>query len=89
MASNENVDDDTFLWTATATVVSLGAATLVKKVLEKGWERKRGFVPGKGDADQQASWVEAAVFATVSGVAVGMIRMVADRTIQKARAQTA
>ena len=51
--------------------------------------KQRGFVPGKGDADQQASWVEAAVFATVSGVAVGMIRMVADRTIQKARGQTA
>ncbi len=89
MASNENTDDDSLLWTAVATVVSLGAATMVRKVLEKGWVKQRGFVPGKGDADQQASWVEAAVFATVSGVAVGMIRMVADRTIQKARAQTA
>ena len=79
-------EEDSIVWTVIAGAVALGAAQLAKKALNKGWSTRRGFVPGT-PGDGKTSWKEAAVFAVVSGVAVGLARLVADRGVQAVKAR--
>jgi hypothetical protein len=77
-------DDEGLIWAAVAAAVTLGASTLVKKALAKGWSSRRGVVPG-GPGGAQASWKEAVVYAAASGAAVGLARLVADRALHAAK----
>jgi hypothetical protein len=74
------VNDDDLLWTVTASVAAIGAAALAKKALGKGWTRRRGKVPGN-PASGDTSWNEAMVWAVVSGVVVGVSRLLAQRGV--------
>ena len=78
-------DEEGLIWAAVAAAVTLGASTLVRKALAKGWNARRGVVPGApGSGD--TSWKEAVLYAAASGAAVGLARLVADRALQAARA---
>jgi hypothetical protein len=82
------VDEDDMLWTAATGVAALGAATLAKKVLTKGWTARRGKPPGNPAAGD-TTWGEAIAWALLSGVVVGMVRLVAERGVAAAfRART-
>lgn len=83
----DNLDlgqEDSLLWGAAATLATLAAGTIARKALTKGWTAKRGAVPKPGEGD--TSWREAALFAVVSGAAVGLARLLADRGIRAAKA---
>lgn len=74
-------DDEGLIWAVVATVASLGASALVRKALAAGWRSRRGEVPvapGSGDT----SWREAVLYAIASGAAMGLARLVADRTLR-------
>lgn len=74
------MDDDDLVWTVTASLAAVGAAALAKKALTKGWERSRGRVPGNPAAGD-TSWNEAMAWAVVSGVVVGVSRLLAQRGV--------
>lgn len=74
------MDNDDLLWTVSASVAAVGAAALAKKALGKGWIRSRGKVPGN-PATGDTSWNEAMVWAVVSGVVVGVSRLLAQRGV--------
>jgi len=77
------VDDDDVMWTAAASLAALGAAALAKKVLTKSWTKRRGALPLdplRGDG----TWGEALAFAVVSGVTVGVVRLLAQRGVSLA-----
>lgn len=78
------MDDDDLTWTLIAGAVTLGAAAVAKKLLAKGWAKRRGALPGT-PGDGRTSWAEAAVFALASGAAVGLARLVAERGLAAAR----
>ena len=74
------MDDEDVMWTAAASVAALAGAQVARKVLTKVWVRKRGAVPGNPATDD-TSWGEALVWAVVSGVGVGVARLVAQRGV--------
>lgn len=74
------MDEDDKVWAIAATVASLGAAKLTKSVLSKSWAKKRGKVPGNPATDD-TSWNEALMWAVVSGVAVGVARLLSQRGV--------
>ncbi len=77
------MDEDDLLWTTTASGAAIGAAMVAKKVLAKGWVKKRGKVPGN-PATGETTWNEALVWAVVSGVVVGVVRLLAQRGVAAA-----
>lgn len=76
----EPVDDDDLVFTAAASAAALGAGVLAKRVLASGWTKRRGAVPGS-PLDGETSWGEAIVFAAVSGVLIGVVRLLAQRGV--------
>jgi hypothetical protein len=77
------VDEDDLLWTVATGAAALGAATLAKKVLTKGWTARRGKAPGNPAAGD-TTWGEAVTWAVLSGVVVGVVRLVAERGVAAA-----
>ena len=76
----QHVDEEDKVWAIAATLASLGAAKLTKNLLSKSWEKRRGSVPGNPATDD-TTWNEALVWAVVSGVAVGVVRLLAQRGV--------
>lgn len=74
------MDDDDMMWTAAASVAAIGAAQVARKLLTKTWEAKRGRVPGNPATDD-TTWSEALVWAVVSGVTIGVVRLMAQRGV--------
>ena len=74
------MDEDDKVWAMAATVASLGAAKLTKTLLSKSWEKRRGRVPGNPATDG-TTWNEALLWAVVSGVSVGVMRLMAQRGV--------
>lgn len=74
------MDEDDMLWTAAAGLAALGAAQLTRKWIDKAWVKKRGKTPGN-PMDGDTSWNEALAFAVVSGVALGVVRLLAQRGV--------
>lgn len=74
------MDDEDVMWTAAASVAALAGAQLARKALTKAWVRKRGAVPGN-PASGDTTWGEALVWAVVSGVGIGVARLVAQRGV--------
>lgn len=83
----QDVDEDDKVWAIAATLASLGAAKLTKKLLSKSWEKRRGSVPGNPATDD-TSWNEALVWAAVSGVAIGVARLLSQRGVAYAFEKT-
>ncbi len=73
------MDEDDASWAMAASVAAVGAATLARKVLVKSWTRKTGRAPGGALGD--STWGEALTWAVVSGVVVGVVRVVAERGV--------
>ncbi len=73
-------DNDDLMWTAASSGAAILAAVGAKKVLSKGWVKRRGKAPGNPATDD-TTWTEALAWALVSGVVVGVVRLVAQRGV--------
>ncbi|MEO6987729.1 MAG: DUF4235 domain-containing protein [Aquihabitans sp.] len=74
------MDEEDKVWAIAATLASLGAAKLTKNILSRSWEKRRGSVPGNPATDD-TTWNEALMWAVVSGVAVGVARLLSQRGV--------
>lgn len=72
-------DSSSKLWSIMSIVAALGAATLAKKGLNTGWRAATGKQPPENPADPDVEIWEAVAWAAVSGVMVGLARMLAQR----------
>jgi len=73
-------DDDDLMWTVASSGAAIAAAMGAKKVLSKGWVKRRGKAPGNPATDE-TTWGEALAWAVVSGVVVGIVRLIAQRGV--------
>lgn len=67
------------VWTVFSLVSALGAAMIAKKVIDKSWTAATGKKPPQNPADPDVDVWEAVAWATVSGTAVALARMLAQR----------
>lgn len=74
-------DDDGLIWAAVAAALTIGATTLVQRALARGWASRRGRVPNAWNSSQ-SPLVEAALYTAASGAAVGVARVVAERSVR-------
>lgn len=72
--------DDDMKWTLASSAAAIGAATLAKNALTSRWTKRRGKVPGN-PATEDNSWGEAMVWAMLSGMVVGVVRLFAQRGV--------
>lgn len=77
------MDEDDLLWSVAASGSAIGAAMVAKKVLGSSWTKRRGSVPGN-PATSDTTWGEALAWAVVSGVVVGVVRLMAQRGVAAA-----
>ena len=66
-------------WTVFSLVSALGAAALAKLVIDKTWAFVTGKQPPENPADPDVHIWEAVMWATLSGTAIGLARMIAQR----------
>jgi hypothetical protein len=66
-------------WTAFSVASALMAAALAKKAIDKTWTVATGKNPPENPADPDVEIWEAVTWAVVSGMAVGLARMLAQR----------
>lgn len=65
-------------WKIFATVVGIVSAITARRVLNQYWSKRKGAKPGN-TANDDTAWRDAVLFAAMSGVGVGLARIVADR----------
>ena len=70
-------------WSMFSLVAALGAATVAKKGLNTSWRAATGKNPPANPADPDVDVWEAVLWATVSGTAIGLARMLATRRAAK------
>jgi hypothetical protein len=66
-------------WTVFSLASALGAAAVTKKLVDKSWKTATGKQPPENPADPDVEIWEAVAWAAVSGTAVGLARMLAQR----------
>jgi hypothetical protein len=71
--------DSSKVWTVFSLVSALVAATAARKALAGSWKAATGKQPPENPADPDVDIWEAVAFASVSGVAIGVARMFAQR----------
>jgi hypothetical protein len=71
--------DNSRLWSAMSLGSGLLAALVARKVLDGSWRAATGKTPPANPADPDVDIWEAVVWATVSGTAIGVARMLAGR----------
>jgi hypothetical protein len=71
--------DSSKLWTVFSLVAGLGAAALTRKLLDRSWKAAAGRNPPENPADPDVSLGEAVVWASLTGAAVALARMLAQR----------
>ena len=71
--------DSSKIWTVFSLVSALGAAALAKKTADATWKVTTGKKPPENPADPDVDLPEAVAFALVTGMAVGLARMLAQR----------
>jgi hypothetical protein len=71
--------DGSKIWTVFSLASALGAAAVAKKALDKSWTVATGRKPPENPADPDVDIWEAVTWAVVSGTAVGLARMLAQR----------
>jgi uncharacterized protein DUF4235 len=71
--------DSSKLWTVFSLVAGLGAAALTRKLLDRSWKAAAGKNPPENPADPDVSLGEAAIWAGLTGAAVALARMLAQR----------
>jgi hypothetical protein len=67
------------VWTVFSLASALTAATVAKKALNTSWRAATGKNPPENPADPDVDVWEAVLWASVSGVIVGLARMLAQR----------
>ena len=67
------------VWTVFSLVSALGAAAIAKKGLDRSWTLATGKKPPENPADPDVDIREAVAWAVVSGTAIGLARMLAQR----------
>ena len=67
------------MWNAVASGVAVAAVTATKPLIEKGWRAALGSEPPGNPAHQDVTWGHALLWALITGAAVGVIRLVAQR----------
>ena len=67
------------VWTVFSLISALAAAAFAKKVMDKSWSLATGKKPPENPADPDVDIWEAVLWAGVSGTAVGLARMLAQR----------
>jgi len=71
--------DSSKVWTVFSLVAGLGAAALTRKLLDRSWKAAAGKNPPENPADPDVSLGEAVLWASITGAAVALARMVAQR----------
>ena len=71
--------DSSKLWTVFSLMSALVAAAAARKGLNTSWKVATGKKPPENPADPDVDIWEAVAWATVSGVAIGVARMLAQR----------
>jgi hypothetical protein len=71
--------DSSKVWTVFSLVAGLGAAAVTRKLLDRSWKAAAGKNPPENPADPDVSFAEAALWAAVTGAAVALARMLAQR----------
>jgi hypothetical protein len=71
--------DSSRVWTVMSLVAGLGAAAVTRKLLDRSWKAAAGKNPPENPADPDVGIGEAVVWAAVTGAAVALARMVAQR----------
>lgn len=67
------------VWSVMSLAAGVGAAAVARKVLDKSWKAASGKNPPENPADPDVSFGEAVVWASVTGAAIAIARMVAQR----------
>jgi hypothetical protein len=75
--------DSSKAWTVFSLAAAITAASLAKKGLNTSWKAATGKNPPANPADPDVDVWEAVLWATVSGTAVGLARMLATRRAAK------
>lgn len=73
-------DDDDLMWTVATTGAAVAAAAMTKKLMAKGWTARTGKAPGNPAAGD-TTWSEALTWAVLSGVVLGVVRLLAQRGV--------
>ena len=79
MAKNSKADKGSKLWAIMSLGSALGAAAVARKLLDKGWQASTGRKPPANPADPDVGVWEAVSWAAVTGAAVALARMFAQR----------
>jgi hypothetical protein len=67
------------VWTVFSLASALGAAAVAKKLLNTSWRAATGKNPPENPADPDVDVWEAVLWAGISGIIVGLARMLAQR----------
>jgi Protein of unknown function (DUF4235) len=67
------------VWTVFSLVSALGAAAIAKQVIDRSWAIATGKKPPENPADPDVHIWEAVMWAALSGTAIGIARMIAQR----------
>jgi hypothetical protein len=71
--------DSSKVWTAFSLVAGLGAAAVTRTLIDRSWKAAAGKNPPENPADPDVSIGEAVMWASVTGAAVALARMLAQR----------
>ncbi|MBW3576695.1 MAG: DUF4235 domain-containing protein [Actinobacteria bacterium] len=73
------MDSRETLWKALGTVAAIAAAALVRNAATAAWKRTRNADPPANPASPYTRWSEAIAWAALTGMLVGIARMLASR----------
>lgn len=79
MAKKSSGPDNSKVYAVASLVAALGAAAIAKKGMDASWKVATGKKPPQNPADPDVNLGEAVAWAAVSGVVVGVARMLATR----------
>ena len=72
-------EDSSKIWSIMSLASALGAAAFARKAIDTSWKAATGKNPPENPADPDVSLGEAIVWAGVTGAAVALARMLAQR----------
>jgi Protein of unknown function (DUF4235) len=72
------------IWKGFAAAVGVSSAILARQGLERAWRRRKRGAPPDNPADADTRWRDAALFAALSGLVIGLVRMLSDRAAAEA-----
>ena len=77
--AKSNAPKGSKVWSVFSLVSALGAASVARKVLDKGWQASTGRKPPANPADPDVQVGEAIAWAALTGASVALVRMLAQR----------